>query len=128
MPPIPKSCPPGKIKAPSSLPSDPCPPLSLFARPRPRLATKNDICGLAIISLVRRHAFVLFSPLVPSPSVMRAIREGTALRITGPVWYDVFLAVTMRDAGVSAIVTEDITHYQRFPFVSAVGIDEEAGK
>jgi predicted nucleic acid-binding protein len=59
---------------------------------------------------------------------MRAIREGTALRITGPVWYDVFLAVTMRDAGVSAIVTEDITHYQRFPFVSAVGIDEEAGK
>ncbi len=61
-------------------------------------------------------------------TVMRAVREGTALGIIGPIWYDLFLAVTMRDAGVAAIVTDDIKHYQRFSFVTAVGIDEEAGK
>ncbi|MBI3410562.1 MAG: type II toxin-antitoxin system VapC family toxin [Planctomycetes bacterium] len=61
-------------------------------------------------------------------TVMRAIREGAALGITGPVWYDMFLAVTMRDAGVSRIVTEDNAHYQRFPFVTALGIAEESVK
>ncbi len=59
---------------------------------------------------------------------MRAIREGAAMGISGPLWYDLFLAMTMRDADVSAIVTEDIKHYQRFPFVTALGIDEEASK
>lgn len=61
-------------------------------------------------------------------TVMRAIHEGTALGISGPVWSDWFLAMTMRDAGVAVIVTEDITHYQRFPFVTARRIDAEAGK
>jgi predicted nucleic acid-binding protein len=61
-------------------------------------------------------------------TVMRALREGTALGITGPAWYDLFLALTMRDAGVCVIVTEDITHYRRFPFVTARRMDEEVGK
>ncbi len=61
-------------------------------------------------------------------TVMRAIREGTAIGLIGPIWYDLFLAMTMRDAGISAIVTEDLRDYQRFPFVTVLGIEEEARK
>ncbi len=51
-------------------------------------------------------------------TVMRAIREGAALGVTGPAWYDLFLAMTMRDAGVSAIITENVDDFRKFPFIS----------
>lgn len=57
-------------------------------------------------------------------TVIRAIRKGAELNVVGPRWYDLFLAVTMADAGVQRIVTEDITHFRQFPFVSALGIEE----
>ncbi|MBI4279571.1 MAG: type II toxin-antitoxin system VapC family toxin [Armatimonadetes bacterium] len=57
-------------------------------------------------------------------TVMRAIREGAHLGITGPLWYDLFLALTMQDAGVSIIITHDTDHFRRFPFVVARGVDQ----
>ncbi|MCI0681880.1 MAG: type II toxin-antitoxin system VapC family toxin [Gemmataceae bacterium] len=59
-------------------------------------------------------------------TVMRAIREGNALEVYGSAWYDLFLAVTMRDAGVRAIVTENAADFRRIPFVTAYGIEEAA--
>lgn len=52
-------------------------------------------------------------------TVMRALREGADLGVGGPAWYDLFLAVTMREAGIHTIVTEDLRHFQRIPFVTA---------
>ncbi len=52
-------------------------------------------------------------------TAMRAVQEGTALGITGTAWYDLFLAMTMRDAGVSVIVTENVSDFEKFPFVTA---------
>lgn len=57
-------------------------------------------------------------------TVGRAVEEGAALGLRGSVWYDVFLAVTMRDAGVSVIVTENLADFARIPFVTAVSIRE----
>jgi predicted nucleic acid-binding protein len=57
-------------------------------------------------------------------TVSRMIREGVALGIYGSAWYDLFLAVTMRDAKVRVIITEDIRHLQRFPFLTARRIEE----
>lgn len=51
-------------------------------------------------------------------TVIRAIREGAALGVTGPAWYDFFLAVTMRDAGVHTIITEDVRHFRQFRFLT----------
>jgi predicted nucleic acid-binding protein len=53
-------------------------------------------------------------------SVMRAMREGADLGIVGPAWYDLYLAVTMRDSGVHNIVTDDSEHFRRFPFVNVI--------
>ncbi len=52
-------------------------------------------------------------------TVMRAASEGAALKIAGTAWYDLFLAVTMRDAGVHTIITENVSDFGKFPFVSA---------
>ena len=57
-------------------------------------------------------------------TVLRTIREGSALRISGAVWYDLFLAVTMRDAGVRVIVTEDVGDFRKFPFVLAHKLED----
>lgn len=57
-------------------------------------------------------------------TVMRSIREGAALGIRGATWYDLFLALTMRDAGVQVIVTENTTDFQKFPFLSPRRIQE----
>lgn len=59
-------------------------------------------------------------------TAMRAIREGSRLGITGTIWYDMYLALTMRDAGVSRIVTEDLRDYEKIPFITAIGIEEAA--
>ena len=57
-------------------------------------------------------------------TVNRAIRQGAMLGLGGPAWYDLFLAMTMRDAGVSEIITEDTVHFRRFSFVQAITIGE----
>ncbi|MGA3068415.1 MAG: PIN domain-containing protein [Tepidisphaeraceae bacterium] len=57
-------------------------------------------------------------------TVIRAIREGAAMGITGAIWYDLFLAMTMRDAGVEIIVTENMQDFRRFGFVRAIHIEE----
>jgi predicted nucleic acid-binding protein len=60
-------------------------------------------------------------------TVARAMREGARLEICGSAWYDLFLALTMRDAGVRSIITENISDFEQLPFVVARRISEEAG-
>ncbi|HSE64697.1 MAG TPA: PIN domain-containing protein [Thermoanaerobaculia bacterium] len=60
-------------------------------------------------------------------TVARAMKEGTQLGVSGAAWYDLFLALTMRDAGVRAIVTENVSDFQQFPFITARKIAEDAG-
>ncbi|GEM_PF-477094 len=65
------------------------------------------------------------SKIYPSRgTVLRSIREGRKLRVTGPAWYDLFLAVTMREAGVREIITENVRDFLKFPFVTAHSISE----
>jgi predicted nucleic acid-binding protein len=45
--------------------------------------------------------------------------EGVRLGITGTAWYDLYLAMTMRDSRVETIITEDIGDFRKFPFVAA---------
>jgi len=59
-------------------------------------------------------------------TVIRAIKDGAALGITGSAWYDLFLAMTMRDAGVSVVVTETVEDFRKFPFVTARTIEQAA--
>jgi hypothetical protein len=54
------------------------------------------------------------------------MKEGTRLGINGVAWYDLFLAVTMRDSGVRTIVTENLSDFEQLPFVAAHKI-EDAG-
>jgi hypothetical protein len=51
-------------------------------------------------------------------TVVRTIREGAALGIIGPRWYDLYLAVTMRDAGVREVITENVADFENIPFVT----------
>jgi len=60
-------------------------------------------------------------------TVARAMREGTRLGNSGAVWYDLFLALTMRDAGVRVIISENVSDFEQFPFVVARRIAEAAG-
>ena len=55
-------------------------------------------------------------------TVVRAIREGAAAGVTGPAWYDLFLAATMRDCGVRVVITENLGDFARIPFVTARSI------
>lgn len=55
-------------------------------------------------------------------TVIRAMREGADLGVQGPRWYDLFLAMTMRDAGVREIITENVQDFRPFPFVRAIHI------
>ena len=57
-------------------------------------------------------------------TVMRAARTGADKDVHGAVWYDLFLAETMRDAGVHLIVTENVTDFHPFPFITAKKIQE----
>jgi predicted nucleic acid-binding protein len=59
-------------------------------------------------------------------TVIRAIREGAAMEISGPRWYDLFLAMTMRDAGVEVIVTDNRPDFQHLHFISVKTINEAA--
>lgn len=57
-------------------------------------------------------------------AVMRALREGVSLGFSGPAWYDLFLAVTMQEAKVFSIVTEDLKTFRRIPFVEPISIED----
>ena len=57
-------------------------------------------------------------------TVRRAIEEGAALGIHGTTWYDLFLAMTMRDAGIREIVTENVKDFRRFSFVTVRRIED----
>lgn len=57
-------------------------------------------------------------------TVERALREGRALGAKGPLWYDLFLAITMREAGVTEIITENAKDFGRFPFLTVKKIQE----
>ncbi len=59
-------------------------------------------------------------------TVARAMRGGARLAIYGSAWYDLFLAMTMQDAGIRTIITENVSDFERFPFVSARTIAEAA--
>jgi hypothetical protein len=50
------------------------------------------------------------------------------LEVVGSAWYDLFLALTMRDSGVRSIVTENVSDFEQVPFVVARRISEEAGR
>lgn len=45
------------------------------------------------------------------------MREGSRVGVYGSSWYDLFLALTMQDAGVRSIVTENVSDFERFAFV-----------
>lgn len=47
----------------------------------------------------------------------RAVQEGVRLGVRGTVWYDLFLAMTMRDSGIREIVTENESDFKAFPFI-----------
>ena len=51
-------------------------------------------------------------------TVRRALIEGRRMGFSGPVWYDLFLAQTMKDAGVRIIITDNTRDFLRFPFVT----------
>ena len=51
-------------------------------------------------------------------TVARALRDAAELGISGQAWYDLFLAETMRDAGVHVIVTDDARDLEKIPFVT----------
>ena len=57
-------------------------------------------------------------------TVARTVREGSSLGISGPAWYDLYLAMTMREAGVEVIITENTDDFKRFPFVTARRIEQ----
>jgi predicted nucleic acid-binding protein len=57
-------------------------------------------------------------------TVVRALREGAAIAAAGPIWYDIFLATTMLDAGVRVIVTQNVADFQRIPFVTPQTIEQ----
>lgn len=57
-------------------------------------------------------------------TVARTVREGTTIGISGPSWYDLYLATTMREAGIEVIITENVDDFRRFPFVTARRIEQ----
>jgi len=55
-------------------------------------------------------------------TVLRAAGEGLRIGLTGTAWYDLYLAVTMRDNKVETIVTENIRDFRSLDFISAIRI------
>jgi hypothetical protein len=45
------------------------------------------------------------------------MREGSELGVEGPAWYDLFLAITMRDAGVRELITENVSDFAGLSFL-----------
>lgn len=59
-------------------------------------------------------------------TILRTIQSGAALDLCGPKWYDLFLAQTMRDAGVHLIITENLADFRSIPGISAKRIQDVA--
>lgn len=57
-------------------------------------------------------------------TVARALRRGTELGISGPAWYDLFLAATMQDNDVEVVVTDNVADFRRIPFVETRRIED----
>lgn len=57
-------------------------------------------------------------------TVMRAVQAGASRNVSGALWHDLFLAQTMRDAGVHLIITENVADFRPFPFITAKKIQE----
>jgi predicted nucleic acid-binding protein len=58
-------------------------------------------------------------------TVIRAMRHGATIGVSGPRWYDLFLAMTMTDAGVNTVITENVDDFQGIPFITARDIRSE---
>jgi predicted nucleic acid-binding protein len=58
-------------------------------------------------------------------TVIRAMRHGAIIGVSGPRWYDLFLAMTMTDAGVNTVITENVDDFQGIPFITARDIRSE---
>src|SRR5262245_1963636 len=52
-------------------------------------------------------------------TVLRAAKEGLRIGLKGTGWYDLYLAVTMRDNKIETLVTENIRDFRSLDFVSA---------
>ncbi len=65
-----------------------------------------------------------FQKNIPVAERFSSTRQGKRLQVAGPAWYNLFLAVTMREAGLKEIITESIRDLRKFPFVMARSIAE----
>jgi predicted nucleic acid-binding protein len=87
---------------------------------RPRLVSP-PLAGRDVLriteSLYRSRRLLKIYP--SRGTVIRALRHGAAIGVGGPRWYDLFLAMTMADAGVGAVITENVDDFRGIPFVSA---------
>ena len=50
-------------------------------------------------------------------TVARTMSEGARLGIYGAAWYDLFLAITMNDAGVRELITENVSDFEPLEFL-----------
>jgi len=57
-------------------------------------------------------------------TVIRTLQEGASLGVSGPRLYDLFLTVTMRDAGVDVIVTDNVDDFRGIPFIRTIKIED----
>ena len=57
-------------------------------------------------------------------TVLRAAKEGQRIGLKGTAWYDLYLAVTMRDNRIETIVTENVRDFRLFGFVSPIRIED----
>jgi predicted nucleic acid-binding protein len=57
-------------------------------------------------------------------TVLRAAKEGERTGLKGTAWYDLYLAVTMRDNKIETIVTENIRDFRFLGFVSPIRIED----
>jgi predicted nucleic acid-binding protein len=83
-----------------------------FVDPVMPLEDVERICDL----LYRSRTLSKIHPL--RGTVARTVREGARLGIAGTAWYDLYLAMTMRDSRVEGIITEDVADFRRFPFIT----------
>ena len=58
-------------------------------------------------------------------TVMRAVQAGAGRNVSGSVWHDLFLAQTMRDAGIHLIITENVADFRQIPSITAKRMQEE---
>jgi len=57
-------------------------------------------------------------------TVARATSEGTRLGVRGSAWYDLFLALTMRDAGIRELITENVSDFEQLTFLRSRTISQ----